>query len=81
MNVAYVLLYDLFFYIGGLVKDVCRCCYVCAKQIGESCGGYLGIYGKCDRHLTCLQTSKYRRGTCGKYNYCCQQQFSEEIYK
>ena len=39
--------------VGNLVKDACLCCYVCAKQINESCGGSWDVYGKCDVGLVC----------------------------
>ena len=38
---------------GGVVLDACDCCYVCAKQINESCGGPWRLYGKCDAGLEC----------------------------
>lgn len=38
---------------GNLVKDACGCCYECAKQINESCGGIWGIHGECDVGLQC----------------------------
>ncbi|XP_057314575.1 uncharacterized protein LOC130655793 isoform X1 [Hydractinia symbiolongicarpus] len=43
---------------GGLVKDVCNCCYVCAKVKGETCGGPFQIAGKCAKGLTCRKTPK-----------------------
>ena len=38
---------------GNLVKDACLCCYVCAKQLNESCGGLWYAHGKCDVGLMC----------------------------
>ena len=38
---------------GGIVKDYCGCCNLCAKQYGESCGGRLGMHGRCDQGLYC----------------------------
>ncbi|XP_065915994.1 insulin-like growth factor-binding protein-related protein 1 [Dysidea avara] len=38
---------------GGVVKDHCGCCFECAKQLNETCGGYLGRLGKCDIGLLC----------------------------
>lgn len=38
---------------GNLVKDACGCCYVCAKQINESCGGIWHAHGTCDVGLEC----------------------------
>lgn len=41
---------------GNLVRDACACCYECAKQLNETCGGYLDANGKCDVGLTCYRT-------------------------
>mgnify|MGYP002803633958 CR=1 FL=1 len=41
---------------GGLVKDVCGCCAICAKLKGEKCGGPWDILGKCDCGLTCYKS-------------------------
>lgn len=38
---------------GNLVKDACGCCYVCAKQLNESCGGIWNAHGSCDVGLRC----------------------------
>ena len=38
---------------GNLIKDVCFCCYTCAKQINEKCGGRWNLYGRCDIGLEC----------------------------
>ena len=35
------------------MKDHCGCCFECAKQLNETCGGYLGRLGKCDIGLLC----------------------------
>ncbi|XP_023217453.1 venom protein 302-like isoform X2 [Centruroides sculpturatus] len=40
--------------VAGVVKDVCGCCDVCAKRIGEECGGPDDIYGKCARWMLCV---------------------------
>ncbi|XP_065644959.1 venom protein 302 isoform X2 [Hydra vulgaris] len=40
---------------GGIVKDPCNCCDVCAKTLDEECGGPFGIFGKCDSHLECVK--------------------------
>ena len=39
---------------GGLVIGICRCCKVCAKIIGEECGGLFSIDGTCDVGLECI---------------------------
>jgi len=40
---------------GGIVKDVCGCCDVCAKLEGEECGGAWDMSGKCARGLRCVR--------------------------
>ena len=30
-----------------------RCCYECAKQEGERCGGVFALHGVCDSNLRC----------------------------
>lgn len=55
---------------GNLVKDACGCCYECAKQINESCGGPWHIHGECDVGLECnytsLNNSDTQPGVCRK---------------
>ncbi|XP_037071866.1 cysteine-rich motor neuron 1 protein-like isoform X2 [Pollicipes pollicipes] len=41
---------------GRTVRDVCGCCDVCARGLGERCGGYFDSFGLCDDGLVC-QTS------------------------
>ncbi|KAG7163152.1 Cysteine-rich motor neuron 1 protein-like [Homarus americanus] len=38
---------------GGVTRGVCGCCPVCAKTLGQVCGGALGYLGRCDAGLTC----------------------------
>ena len=38
---------------GGLVRGVCGCCPVCAKQLDEACGGHWNYLGTCDKGLIC----------------------------
>jgi len=52
---------------GGLTKDVCNCCDVCAKVKGEVCGGPWNISGKCDKGLTCDNKNKNSKGKCRKF--------------
>ncbi|KAI4897411.1 hypothetical protein NFI96_024485, partial [Prochilodus magdalenae] len=40
---------------GGKVLDPCQCCYVCAKQKGETCGGAWNLSGTCDKGLECRE--------------------------
>ena len=42
---------------GGYTKNVCGCCYVCAKLEGELCGGYWFHFGRCDTNLKCVLRS------------------------
>lgn len=39
---------------GSIVQGVCGCCYMCARQRNESCGGAYGLHGACDRGLRCV---------------------------
>ena len=39
---------------GYLIKDVCGCCFVCAKSEGEACGGEWGVAGICAKGMRCL---------------------------
>jgi len=41
---------------GGVTKDACGFCTICAKVVGESCGGPWGVEGRCDEGLTCHKT-------------------------
>lgn len=41
---------------GRTVRDVCGCCLVCARELGQPCGGYFDSLGLCDDGLVC-QTS------------------------
>ncbi|KAF6036875.1 hypothetical protein EB796_004815 [Bugula neritina] len=38
---------------GGKTTDICGCCPVCAKQVGDPCGGEWNYLGKCDVGLYC----------------------------
>eukprot|EP00092_Neocalanus_flemingeri_P036105 GFUD01039309.1.p1 GENE.GFUD01039309.1~~GFUD01039309.1.p1 ORF type:complete len:205 (+),score=38.83 GFUD01039309.1:57-671(+) len=38
---------------GQVTKDVCACCDVCAKAVGQQCGGPWGISGTCADDLFC----------------------------
>lgn len=37
----------------GATKDECGCCDVCAKGLGEECGGYRNHGGTCAENLIC----------------------------
>nr|CAB3233820.1 cysteine-rich motor neuron 1 protein [Phallusia mammillata] len=39
---------------GGVILDPCQCCYMCAKQENETCGGMYEVYGQCDMKLSCV---------------------------
>ncbi|XP_076031862.1 venom protein 302-like [Oratosquilla oratoria] len=47
----------------GTQKDVCGCCLVCAKGLGEVCGGPWFSSGRCARGLRCLRDFK-SEGVC-----------------
>ncbi|XP_069981368.1 insulin-like growth factor-binding protein 4 [Penaeus vannamei] len=40
----------------GTVRDVCGCCYVCAKGPGQPCGGMWLLNGKCGDGFKCQPT-------------------------
>lgn len=46
---------------GGVVKDACDCCQVCAKVEGELCGGKWMIEGQCDGKLRCVPRDRHHR--------------------
>lgn len=39
---------------GSEVLGVCGCCNVCAKQLGEGCGGLWNMSGTCEPGLECV---------------------------
>lgn len=41
-----------------------RCCRVCAKTLGESCGGSNGFSGTCEPQLECISKPPDRTGIC-----------------
>ncbi|KAF8795324.1 single insulin-like growth factor-binding domain protein-1 [Argiope bruennichi] len=41
----------------GKSSDLCNCCPVCLRGVGEQCGGPMSIFGKCLDHLSCVQLS------------------------
>uniref|UniRef100_A0ACB8GB68 Cysteine-rich motor neuron 1 protein n=1 Tax=Sphaerodactylus townsendi TaxID=933632 RepID=A0ACB8GB68_9SAUR len=57
---------------GGVVLDICGCCFLCARQRNESCGGFFGLHGACDRGLRCVirpplngdSLTEYEAGVC-----------------
>ncbi|XP_076038475.1 venom protein 302-like [Oratosquilla oratoria] len=52
--------------LWGPKKDVCGCCLVCAKGLGEVCGGPWFSSGRCGRGLRCLrdETDFNSEGVC-----------------
>ncbi|EDV26322.1 uncharacterized protein TRIADDRAFT_54193 [Trichoplax adhaerens] len=50
---------------GGLTYEpYCGCCLVCAKVLGESCGGPWGSSGHCDKGLECyISPFAYTKGS------------------
>lgn len=41
------------------MPGMCGCCDVCAKQLGEDCGGLYGMIGTCDKGLDCDLPPQY----------------------
>ncbi|EDW34702.1 GL12759 [Drosophila persimilis] len=39
---------------GLMLWDPCKCCRICAKTLGESCGGPGGFSGQCEPPLQCV---------------------------
>ncbi|XP_039209255.1 cysteine-rich motor neuron 1 protein isoform X1 [Crotalus tigris] len=62
---------------GGVVLDICGCCFICARQRNESCGGFFGLHGACDRGLRCVirpplngdSLTEYEAGVCEDENW------------
>ena len=52
---------------GGLTTDACGCCAVCAKVVGETCGGPWNVKGKCDCGLTCYKSEEVKQQM-GEFN-------------
>ena len=52
---------------GGLTTDACGCCAVCAKVVGETCGGPWNVIGKCDCGLTCYKSEEVKQQM-GEFN-------------
>lgn len=54
----------------GTVFDSCKCCQVCAKGLGDLCGGNEHIYGKCGPGLHCVYVKNMVTMSIGKIGYC-----------
>ncbi|XP_027410797.1 cysteine-rich motor neuron 1 protein isoform X3 [Bos indicus] len=62
---------------GSIVQGFCGCCYMCARQRNESCGGAYGLHGACDRGLRCVirpplngdSITEYEVGVCEDENW------------
>ncbi|XP_040127086.1 cysteine-rich motor neuron 1 protein isoform X6 [Ictidomys tridecemlineatus] len=62
---------------GSIVQGICGCCYMCARQRNESCGGAFGLHGACDRGLRCVirpplngdSITEYEVGVCEDENW------------
>ena len=49
---------------GCLTKDICGCCYVCAKAKGDHCEGINNYHGYCADGLYCDKPGKLATGIC-----------------
>ncbi|XP_040206734.1 cysteine-rich motor neuron 1 protein isoform X2 [Rana temporaria] len=62
---------------GSIVLGICGCCFMCARQKNESCGGVYGLHGACDRGLRCVirpplngdSITEYEVGVCEDENW------------
>uniref|UniRef100_A0A6I8S3X2 Cysteine-rich transmembrane BMP regulator 1 (chordin-like) n=1 Tax=Xenopus tropicalis TaxID=8364 RepID=A0A6I8S3X2_XENTR len=62
---------------GSIVQGICGCCFMCARQKNESCGGVYGLHGACDRGLRCVirpplngdSITEYEVGVCEDENW------------
>ncbi|XP_030412958.1 cysteine-rich motor neuron 1 protein [Gopherus evgoodei] len=62
---------------GSIVLGICGCCFMCARQRNESCGGVYGLHGACDRGLRCVirpplngdSITEYEVGVCEDENW------------
>ena len=41
----------------GWTRDLCGCCWVCAKGPGSKCGGVYGYLGRCGNGLVCVPSN------------------------
>ena len=63
---------------GRIVRDVCGCCEVCARGLGERCGGHFNSLGLCDDGLVCETSPEHgqlvvtaAKGVCKGEYLCC----------
>ncbi|XP_026477462.1 cysteine-rich motor neuron 1 protein-like [Ctenocephalides felis] len=49
---------------GLIVLDPCECCWVCARTLGEPCGGPGGFSGRCEPPYHCLESPTRNVGVC-----------------
>ncbi|XP_037032412.1 cysteine-rich motor neuron 1 protein-like isoform X2 [Bradysia coprophila] len=55
---------------GLVVMDPCKCCRVCAKTLGEKCGGPNGFSGTCEPQLECISKPlPDRTGICMDFSH------------
>ncbi|XP_036436835.1 cysteine-rich motor neuron 1 protein-like [Colossoma macropomum] len=59
---------------GGKVLGPCGCCYQCAKQKKESCGGPFRIAGECDLGLKCVTRGNFK----GDIGVCEEKQLTDD---
>lgn len=44
---------------GATVKDPCHCCWVCAREKGDKCGGPWSLFGSCGHGMTCKPAAQH----------------------
>jgi len=63
-----------------------RCCFVCAKQVNETCGGAFAIDGQCDMKLSCIIQPSHGKLVTGREPGICKRKllhacsFRESVY-
>ncbi|XP_033632488.1 cysteine-rich motor neuron 1 protein-like [Asterias rubens] len=63
---------------GSQIPGPCGCCTVCAKQLGESCGGQYDLAGRCDEGLMCSVSLEFGEAVPQQAVGICQERHPQE---